>query len=197
MVKMRGKAPFISFFPLRLGKRKPKEKSETKHLVFSIKTDTNNETGFLFLVKLYPFPAKIPKSERKLINAAMFLPVKITLPMNTLHRSGRVPFILLVLLALFFAGNSAQGQVENFPSTPVPILTPSLESSPTFQLEEVVVEGDKDKGDTWEGKDLETLNNDGRLSSFLDKAGGMETQGVGGSKTFSNASIRGSSAQQT
>jgi len=86
---------------------------------------------------------------------------------------------------------------ETLFSTPTPFFSATPEPSPVYQLGEVVVHTEKEKGETWEGRDLDSLKNDGRLSSFLNNAGGLETQGMGGAKTFSNASIRGSSPEQT
>lgn|GEM_PF-2034083 len=73
----------------------------------------------------------------------------------------------------------------------------ATQAETVFQIQEVVVQAKPFPGDVWEGKDLEGLQNDGRLSTFLNDAGGVDVQGVGGAKTFSTASIRGSSPGQT
>jgi len=95
------------------------------------------------------------------------------------------------ILVLMFPA-ALWGQVLS--PTPTPINSPN---ETVYEMPEMVVQAKKFLGDVWEGKDLEGLQGDGRLSSFLNDAGGVDAQGVGGAKTFSTASIRGSSPEQT
>lgn len=82
--------------------------------------------------------------------------------------------------------------------TPAPSFSPTPTAGPViYEMKEVVVHAEKEKGDIWEGPALEKVRDDGNLSSFLGQAGGVETQGLGGAKTYSNASIRGASPEQT
>jgi outer membrane cobalamin receptor len=112
--------------------------------------------------------------------------------------------ILSPLPFLFLLCGMARGQESPTPtmtSLPTPVTTLSTpvpsNGGTNFGMAEVVIYGEKDKGETWKGKELDALKNNGGLSSFLEKAGGLETQGLGGAKTASNASIRGSSTQET
>jgi len=113
-------------------------------------------------------------------------------------------FYILILLMGGQAG--AQESVSSSPSmTPTAqagalsttFISATPDPSPAYQPEEIVIRAEKENGESWEGKDLDPVKNDGRLSSFLDNRGGLEAQGLGGAKTFSQASIRGSSPEQT
>jgi outer membrane cobalamin receptor len=82
-------------------------------------------------------------------------------------------------------------------STPAPSLSPIPKTISTYQLGEVVVNAEKEKGDTWEGQDLDTLKTNGRLADLLDQNAGLETEGLGIAKSFANVTIRGSATNQT
>ncbi len=76
--------------------------------------------------------------------------------------------------------------------TPSP--SPTVE---TYEMQEVVVTSDKDTGDVIAGKALDSLKANSRLSDLLDQNAGVETEGLGIAKSFSNVSVRGSATNQT
>ena len=67
----------------------------------------------------------------------------------------------------------------------------------TFQLEEVEVVGEKPEGDVVDGSALDSLKADSRLADLLDQNAGLETEGLGIAKSFTNVSIRRSAINQT
>lgn len=78
--------------------------------------------------------------------------------------------------------------------------TPAPSSSPTpgfYQMNEVVVYGQQLGNKILEGPDLETLEADGRLGDLLGELPSLESQGLGGAKSFSNPSVRGGDTNQT
>jgi vitamin B12 transporter len=76
--------------------------------------------------------------------------------------------------------------------TPIPTSAPGV-----YQMNEVVVYGEKMGNKLLEGKDLGSLDTDGRLGDLLDNIPSVESQGLGGAKSFSQPSIRGGDANQT
>jgi outer membrane cobalamin receptor len=64
-------------------------------------------------------------------------------------------------------------------------------------MKEVVVHADKIGSEVLKGPDLESLESDGRLGDLLDTVPSVESQGLGGAKSFGNLSLRGGDANQT
>ncbi len=92
---------------------------------------------------------------------------------------------LCVLFILFSRSVSSQ-------EIPAPSPTPGF-----YQMNEVVVYGQKLGNKILEGPDLEALESDGRLGDRLGELPSLESQGLGGAKSFSKPSIRGGGANQT
>ncbi len=98
-------------------------------------------------------------------------------------------FLASIPLALFLPFESfLYGQTP----TPSPTLPDNI-----YELKEVVVYGEKAGGDVLEGAALDSLESDGRLGDLLDQIPSVESQGLGGAKSFGNPSIRGAAAEQT
>jgi vitamin B12 transporter len=64
-------------------------------------------------------------------------------------------------------------------------------------MKEVVILAEKTGSIVLEGKDLESLDADGRLGDLMDTVPSVESQGLGGAKSFGNLSVRGGDANQT
>jgi vitamin B12 transporter len=82
------------------------------------------------------------------------------------------------------------GRIAIAQETPTP--TPGV-----FLMNEVVVYGEKSENKTLQGADLEALESDGRLGDLLGVLPSLESQGLGGAKSFGIPSIRGGDANQT
>ncbi len=105
-----------------------------------------------------------------------------SLKMKNLSRFWELVFMLLFLSV----------KLSLFAQTPVPSPSDNI-----YQMKEVVVYGEKNENEIIKGQDLGSLESDGRLGSLLDRVSSVESQGLGGAKSFSNISIRGAASNQT
>ena len=106
-------------------------------------------------------------------------------------------FVFIVVLNLSSLGLKAYAQTVTPSATVVNALIVSNSQDKTYQLQEVVVYSEKTEGEVVEGTSLDSLKADSRLGDLLDKNAGLETQGLGIAKSYSNVSIRGSATNQT
>ncbi len=77
-----------------------------------------------------------------------------------------------------------------FPPAQAPVST-----STAAELQEIVVTAPIGQ-EVLQGPDLDSIKADSRLADLLDTQGGLETEGLGIAKSFSNVSIRGSGTNQ-
>jgi outer membrane receptor for ferrienterochelin and colicins len=110
----------------------------------------------------------------------------------------------LALITIFSIGLPMAGAHGQTPAPSGMPFQPDITSSPTpsstapvYEMKELVVYADKNPGEVIDGKRLDSLKADSRLGDLLDQNAGVETEGLGIAKSFSNISIRGSATNQT